>query len=97
MINNCDSPHLFVDPSTAPAVTCTYEKGPLFLPVFDGLMALVIYKLMMLRSCCRRGMNGEVRSDETVILQRSPRKKLQFTISFLDSLAVKTSHIQACV
>lgn len=51
--------------------------GRFFPPLFDGLTAVVIYKLMMLRSCYRCSMNGEVRSDWTAVLQRTPCKKLQ--------------------
>lgn len=64
------------------------RRGHFFLPVFDGLVAVVIYKLMMLGSSYRCSMNGEVRS---VVLQSSQCKKVQFTTSFLDILAVKTS------
>lgn len=39
------------------------RRGNFFPSLFDGLAAAVIYKLMMLRSCYRCGMNGEVRSD----------------------------------
>lgn len=90
MINNLDSPHLIVDPFRALGTSCDLHLwvGAVFFP---PLMASVIYKLMMLRSCYWCGMNGEVSSDEiAVCITRSPCKKLTFNNLFKLEYRVST-------